>query len=55
VGSGFRIDGAYQYIDQADRRGRTLPPEAFPPGASQTNGLYKFHAHLFSASISYVF
>jgi long-chain fatty acid transport protein len=55
AGGGFRIDGAYQYIDQADRRGRTLPPEAFAPGASQTNGLYSFHAHLFSASVSYVF
>jgi long-chain fatty acid transport protein len=55
AGGGFRIDGAYQYIDQADRRGRTLPPEAFPPNTSQTNGLFSFHAHLFSASVSYVF
>ena len=55
LGTGWKIDGAYQYIDQADRRGRTLPPEAFPPGASQTNGLYSFHAHLFSASVSYAF
>ena len=55
VGSGFHIDGAYQYIDQADRRGRTLGADAFPPGASKTNGLFAFHAHLFSASVSYVF
>ncbi len=52
---GLRIDGAYQYIDQADRRGRTLPAGDFPAGTSQTNGLFNFHAHLFSASVSYVF
>jgi len=55
VGKGLRIDGAYQYINQADRRGRTLPAEAFPPGEPKTNGLFTFHAHLFSASVSYVF
>lgn len=55
LGTGWNVDAAYQYIDQADRRGRTLPPEAFAPGTSQTNGLYSFHAHLFSASVSYAF
>lgn len=55
VGKGLRIDGAYQYINQADRRGRTLAADQFPDGVSKTNGLFNFHAHLFSASVSYQF
>jgi long-chain fatty acid transport protein len=55
VGFGTRLSGkgkvdlAYQYIDQADRRGRT--------GAHGTpnNGLYKFNAHLFGATFTWTF
>jgi long-chain fatty acid transport protein len=56
IGRGLRLDAAYQYIDQADRRGRTTPfnPLATPLSA-QNNGLYTFHAHLFGATISYAF
>jgi long-subunit fatty acid transport protein len=55
VGKGLRLDGAYMYIGQADRRGRTLSVDQFPAGVPKTNGLFTFHAHLFSASVSYVF
>jgi long-chain fatty acid transport protein len=67
VSKGFRIDAAYQYIDQADRRGRTVPLAGFPAGCDissgavcpaltqQNNGLYSFHAHLFGATFSYAF
>lgn len=56
LGRGFRVDAAYQYIDQADRRGRTTPfnPLATPL-SSQNNGLYTFDAHLFGATFSYAF
>jgi long-chain fatty acid transport protein len=56
LGRGIRVDAAYQYIDQADRRGRTTPfnPSATPLSA-QNNGLYTFHAHLFGATVSYAF
>jgi long-chain fatty acid transport protein len=63
VGTGFRIDAAYQYIDQGDRRGRTVPLDlSVCPGGTpcpalvnQNNGLYQFHAHLFGATFSYEF
>ncbi|HEY6947783.1 MAG TPA: outer membrane protein transport protein [Gemmatimonadales bacterium] len=71
ISKGFRIDAAYQYIDQADRRGRTVPLTGYPacpaggaacPTAAQAaqlvqenNGLYSFHAHLFGATFSYAF
>jgi long-chain fatty acid transport protein len=55
VGFGGRVtrqlhaDLAYQYIDQADRRGRS-------GGAGTPNdGLYTFHAHLFGATLTYTF
>jgi long-chain fatty acid transport protein len=56
LGRALRLDAAYQYIDQADRRGRTTPfnPLATPLSA-QNNGLYTFHAHLFGATVSYAF
>lgn len=49
IGSGGHVDLAYQYIDQADRRGRT--------GAHGTpnNGIYTFSAHLFGASFTWTF
>jgi long-chain fatty acid transport protein len=71
ISKGFRIDAAYQYIDQADLRGRTVPLTGYPacpaggggcPTPAQVtqlvqenNGLYSFHAHLFGATFSYAF
>lgn len=55
AGARFRIDAAYQYIDQADRRGRTVPLTAVNPTPAVNNGLYTFHAHLFGATLSYLF
>jgi long-chain fatty acid transport protein len=63
LGTSFRIDAAYQYIDQGDRRGRTVPLDvSVCPGSTpcptlvdQNNGLYQFHAHLFGATFSYEF
>jgi long-chain fatty acid transport protein len=49
LGKSLRLDLAYQYIDQADRRGRIVPDN------SVTTGLYAFHAHLFGASFTYSF
>ncbi|HXI20343.1 MAG TPA: outer membrane protein transport protein, partial [Gemmatimonadales bacterium] len=49
LGAGVHVDLAYQYIAQQDRRGRTTP------FGTPNNGLYKFHAHLFGASLSYAF
>ena len=45
----FHLDLAYQYIDQADREGRSTP------AGTPNNGLYEFYAHLFGASLSYAF
>jgi hypothetical protein len=45
------VDLAYQYIDQADRRGRTVPTES----VEANNGLYNFRAHLFGATFAYAF
>jgi len=67
ISNGFRIDAAYQYIDQGDRRGRTVPLTGYPAGCDiasgaacpalvqENNGLYSFHAHLFGATFSYAF
>jgi long-chain fatty acid transport protein len=43
------VDLAFQYIDQGDRRGRTVP------FGQPDNGLFKFHAPLFGATITYAF
>ena len=55
LGSNIGIDFAYQFIDQGDRRGRTIPlnPELSP--ADNTNGLYTFKAHLLGATLRYAF
>ena len=45
----LNLDLAYQYINQADRRGRTTP------AGTPNNGLFQFHAHLFGATLSYAF
>jgi len=64
VSKGFRFDAAYQYINQGDRRGRTVPLDVSVCGAAgppcpalvqQNNGLYQFHAHLIGATFSYEF
>jgi len=49
LSGGLHADVAYQYIDQADRRGRSGGP------GSPNDGLYKFKAHLFGATLSYTF
>ncbi len=51
----LRVDLAYQYIAQADRRGRTVDSGAADPTASLNNGLYTFHAHLVGASLALAF
>ncbi len=67
ISNGFRVDAAYQYINQGDRRGRSVPLVGYPAGCNiatgaactplsdQNNGLYSFHAHLFGATFSYAF
>lgn len=55
IGSGLKIDLAYQYIDQADRRGRTTDGGFSAPPVSVNNGLYTFSAHLFGATLTYAF
>jgi long-chain fatty acid transport protein len=49
------VDLAYQYISQADRRGRTVDGGMAEPTASVNNGLYTFHAHLFGATFAFAF
>ena len=55
LGRSLSVDLAYQYIDQADRRGRTVELNPSLPGASNNNGLYQFKAHLFGATFAYAF
>jgi long-chain fatty acid transport protein len=49
------IDLAYQYIDQGDRRGRTVALDPGKTPAENTNGLYRFRAHLVGATLRYTF
>ncbi|MFN8646819.1 MAG: outer membrane protein transport protein [Gemmatimonadales bacterium] len=49
LGSKLHADVAYQYIDQQDRRGRTVD------FGQPDNGLFEFKAHLFGATLSYTF
>jgi long-chain fatty acid transport protein len=49
------VDLAYQYISQADRRGRTVDGGMAEPTASVNNGLYTFHAHLVGATLAFAF
>ncbi|MEP7327133.1 MAG: outer membrane protein transport protein [Gemmatimonadota bacterium] len=51
----LRVDLAYQYIDQADRRGRTTDGGQAVPTTAVNNGLYTFHAHLFGATFALAF
>lgn len=55
VGKGLHLDVAYQYINQADRIGRSGDGNLAVPTTAQNNGLYTFHAHLFGATLSYAF
>ncbi len=49
------VDVAYQYIAQADRRGRTVDGGLATPTVAVNNGLYTFHAHLISATFAFAF
>lgn len=51
----LHVDVAYQYIDQADRRGRTTDGGLAVPTAAVNNGLYTFNAHLIGATFTYKF
>ena len=64
VGFGYdfgslRADAYYNYVNQADRRGRVrseLPPTIIDETAEQLNvGVYSSTAHLFGLTLSYVF
>ncbi len=50
---GIRLDLAYQVIKQQDRRGRVVEPPT--RGADVNQGLYKFSANLFGASVAFAF
>lgn len=52
---GLRFDAAYQYINQADRRGRSTDGGTETPTAGVNDGLYQFDAHLFGLSLIYNF
>jgi long-chain fatty acid transport protein len=51
----LRVDLAYQYIDQADRRGRTTDGGMAVPTTAVNNGLYTFSAHLIGATLALAF
>jgi long-chain fatty acid transport protein len=51
----LRVDVAYQYIDQADRRGRTTDGGMAVPTTAVNNGVYTFSAHLFGATFALAF
>jgi long-chain fatty acid transport protein len=53
--SSLHLDLAYQYIDQADRRGRTTDGGMAVPTTAVNNGLYTFKAHLFGATLALAF
>jgi long-chain fatty acid transport protein len=49
----LRLDLAYQYLDQQDRRGRVVdPPAGVAPTPAMNTGLYSFKANLFGASLA---
>ncbi|MEO8199494.1 MAG: outer membrane protein transport protein [Gemmatimonadota bacterium] len=51
----LRVDLAYQYINQSDRRGRTTDGGLAVPTTAVNNGLYTFNAHLFGATFALAF
>jgi len=49
----LRLDLAYQYLQQQDRRGRVIdPPTGVAPTPAMNTGLYSFKANLFGASLA---
>jgi long-chain fatty acid transport protein len=49
----LRLDLAYQYLQQQDRRGRMIdPPAGTAPTPLLNHGLYTFKANLFGASLA---
>ncbi len=55
ITGGLRFDAAYQYIDQADRRGRSTDGGSDTPTAGVNDGIYESSAHLFGLSLIYKF
>ena len=51
----LRFDFAYQYVDQADRRGRSTGGGSENPTVDVNDGLYQSEAHLFGLSLIYKF
>lgn len=52
----FRIDGAYMFIGQADRRGRVeSPPPGQAPSTALNTGTFSFDGHLFGLSLAVIF
>lgn len=49
LGQRLHVDVAYQYTNQGDRRGRTVP------FGSPDNGLFKFKANLFGVTFAYAY
>ncbi len=53
VSSGIHLEGAYHYLMQNDRRGRTLEsPGSGPATVDLNDGLYTVHAHLVGFTLS---
>ena len=49
----LRLDVAYQYLQQQDRRGRVVdPPTGVSPTPAMNTGLYSFKANLFGVSLA---
>lgn len=55
LSNSLHLDLAYQYIDQADRRGRSTDGGMAVPTTAVNNGLYTFKAHLFGATLALAF
>ncbi len=51
----LRVDAAYQYIQQQDRRGRIVDAVRGPAGTAANSGLYTSTANLFGASLAFGF
>ena len=51
----WAFDFAYQYIDQADRQGRTGDGGLAVPTAALNDGVYTFKANLFGLTLTYSF
>jgi long-chain fatty acid transport protein len=49
--SRMKLDVAYQFVDQQDRRGRTTDGGLAVPTVAINNGLYQYHANLLGISV----